>query len=141
MYWEKLTSAERKLIKEPSDFPIISLIKSLSCLERNVIYNSIRIKEEHQEEYKKMQEPWVDDFKELWGENHKRNPDEYPAEFSTDFLESGEYERYRLYYSARNPQNIEIIKVNPITSEFLAKAIETISIVSILFDNYSPNSK
>jgi hypothetical protein len=134
MDWINLPEQEIKAIHDKRDYPLISLIKSLSDQERGLIDKSIIVKDEYKGEYIHLQEPWIRDFKTYWRENHHKNPTGC-VEFGEDLTKSGEGERYKLYYSAHNPDKIEVIKVNSKTLEFLSKAIETVKIVNLTLDN------
>ncbi|MEK6827158.1 MAG: hypothetical protein AABX99_01590 [Nanoarchaeota archaeon] len=132
MDWQDPTEEERKAIHDPSDIPIICVIKGLSCEYRKLIYDSIRVKSEYEKDFEETQLPWISDFKEYWGENHHKDPDSCTDEFSTDFFNSREYERFRLYYAAKHPDRIEIKKVNRRALEFLLEIDEAIKIGNLI---------
>ena len=132
MDWNNPTEAEKKAIRDLRDIPIIAVIKGLSCEDRKLIYDSIKVKDEYRDDFMKSQEPWISDFKEYWGQNHHQDPDICSGEFSTDYLNSHENERFRLYYAAKHPDRVEIKKVHRRVLEFLLETEEFIRIENLI---------
>jgi hypothetical protein len=140
MKYEVPTEEEKRAIHDPSDLPIIALIKGLSEEERKLIYNSIKIKFCYQSDFEERQMPWIGDFKHYWKENNHKDPEVDTGEFSTAFLQSHEYERFRLYYAAKYPDRVIIDKPQNVRAlEFMIEtnnAIEVSKLISAL-----PNKK
>jgi hypothetical protein len=135
-----LTKEEEKAIRDNRDNPLIRLIKNTPLEDRTLIDKSIDVKSEYQEEYKRLQIPWISDFKEFWGENHHKDPDVYPSEFSKDYLASREGERYKLFYSVHNPDKIEIKEVNEKTLSFLTEGMKIVRIVNLAYHPFNANN-
>lgn len=131
MDWHDPTEQEKKAIHNVLDCPIVAIIDGLTPGDRKKIYDSIWIKDEHKVEYNHLQIPWISDFKEYWGEKHCQDPDT-SSRFSEEYLESGECERYKLYYAVKNPDKIEIRKVNRRVLEFFLEADEVIKIENLI---------
>jgi len=132
MDWKEPTEEEKRAIRDSRDIPIIAVIKGLTPEDRKLIYDSIRIKSEYEKDFEKTQEPWIEDFKTYWGENHHRDPSSCTEEFSTDFLNSCEYQRFRLYYAAKYPERIEINHVNRRTLDFFVESEEFLRIENLI---------
>jgi len=124
--WHELSEEERKAVRNPTDCPIISVIDGLSPEDRGQIYNSIKVKPNYYIDFAKTQKAWMEDLCWYMGQKLKkdvRNCKEFLEEINGAF-----HERFRLYYAAKNPNNIEIIKVNQKTLEFLLEVEEVIKI-------------
>jgi hypothetical protein len=117
-----LSEKKIKAIHDINDIPLIVFLDNLPKEDRNLIYKSIRVKEEFEPTFEKFQEPWINDYKEYWGLNNEKNPDEFTAEFSKDYLASGEYERCRICFAVKRFDCIEIPHVNEKTLDFLLEA-------------------
>jgi hypothetical protein len=137
--WHSPTPQEIKAIHDPYDIPIISVIDGLPCKDRKLIYDSIEVKDEHKEEYNHRQLSWISDFKEYWSENHNNQDTTGCAEFGTDFINSKEFERFRLYYAAKHPERMNITGINKRTLDFFVEVEEAIefgnSIIPLIKNN------
>ncbi|VVB82797.1 Uncharacterised protein [uncultured archaeon] len=131
MDWQEPTEEEKRAIRDSRDIPIIAVIKGLSCEDRKLIYDSIAVKSEYETDFMKTQEPWIEDFKTYWGENHHQDPSDSP-EFGNDFVNSREYERFRLYYAAKHPDRIEIKHLNRRTLDFFVETEEFLRIENLI---------
>jgi hypothetical protein len=129
MDWKDPTEQEVKNLHDKLDFPIIGIIKALSPEDRKLISDSLLYKPEFKEEYLKEQKGWIEEFKWFWGKNHNKNPSEFSMDFSVDYIKSAEGERYRLYYSAKYPERMEVIHINRRTLDFLTEVEDAIKVV------------
>jgi len=133
MEWAEPTEQEKRAIHNPLDIPIIAVIKGVNPEDRKLIYDSIDLKEEFREHYKELQLPWVSDFKGYWAKNHdNKDPDEYSGEFIADYKKSCEFERFKLYYAAKYPNNIIIKHVNRRDLEFLLETDEFLRVEKLI---------
>ena len=126
------TEQEKKAVRDPLDIPIIAVIKGLSCDDRKLIYDSIRVKEDYKDDFMSLQKPWISDFKEYWSENHNHQDPDGCVEFGNDLVNSKEFERFRLYYAAKYPERVEIKNVNQRTLEFFLEAEEFMRIEKLI---------
>ena len=133
MDWTTPTPEEIRAIHDPSDLQIIAIIKGLSPADRKLIYDSLRVKEEHRPDFDKSQEPWIRDFKHYWRENHCQDPDIATGEFSTDYLTSCQNERFRLYYAAKHPDRVRIEHPENVRAlEFLVETHDAIQLYELV---------
>lgn len=124
--WHELSEDERKAIRNPTDCPIISVIDGLSSEDRKQIYNSIKIKSDYYPDFAETQKQWVEDL--CWYMGQKLQKDVKNCQEFLEEINGPFHERFRLYYAAKNPANIEIIKVNRRALEFLLEVDEVIKV-------------
>jgi hypothetical protein len=104
-YWNNLSEEEKRAIHDPRDYPIISVIKKLSHEQVRDIAKSVRVKDDFLTHYLKEQKLWIRDAKWYMGINLNR--DVSNLELADEILERGLGEKFRLYYAAKYPTNIE----------------------------------
>lgn len=112
--FHELSETEKKAIRNPEDYPIISTIDGLSKKDLSMINRAIFIDSKNHElfhEYMDEEKPWVTDFQHYYGENHKDLVDAvHTTSFCDEFKHSNLCKRYRLYFAAKHPNKIEILK-------------------------------
>ncbi len=127
MDWVEPTLEEANTIDDETDFPIVGIIKALSCEERKLISDSLLFKKEFFRDYLGRQEKWINDFEWFWTINHNGEYDN--SKCNDSLLESHELERYRLFYAAKYPERMEIIHQNERTFKFLEETSFAIRII------------
>jgi len=121
----KLDEAERKLIHDRSDFPVISLIDALTPEEITQINNSIQYKSEFLAHSCQLQRQWIQNFMYFWGEKNKYDPREHAGDCMKDFRESTHPLRYRIWFAVHYPEEVEILEDKgnyDLTKSFLEQA-------------------
>jgi len=109
-HWHNLTEEEKGAIRDPRDYPLLSVIDGLSSQERRSIYRAIRFKDIG--DYKREELPWLRDFIHYLVENRKKkdldcSPETINKIFFDEMEKDGIHERFRLYYAAKFRDRIE----------------------------------
>lgn len=131
-HWHSLTPDEKNAIRDPNDYPILSVIGGLSPDERKKIYRLIRFP--NIEHYNQMQKPWISDFILYLDENLRRSGKDHSPEIIKEFLldemiDGALHERFRLYYAAKYRTFIEPPTDTTLT-EFLSEVDTAIKFAS-----------
>lgn len=109
-HWHNLTDEEKRAIRDPNDYPILSIVDGFSPEERRRIYGSIKFKD--LAHYKAEEIPWLRDFIHYLVENRKKKDldvsiDTINKIFFDEMNQDGIHERFRLYYAAKFREKIE----------------------------------
>ncbi|MDD5012246.1 MAG: hypothetical protein PHQ66_01195 [Candidatus Nanoarchaeia archaeon] len=121
---QKLSSFEKKLIHDRTDYPVISLIDALTPEQIQKINDSILYKSEYLKHSCLMQMDWINNFMYFWGEKNKEDPKDNPHCLE-DFRESIHPLRYRLWFAVHYPEEVEILENKgdyKLTKDFLEEA-------------------
>lgn len=133
----RLSDAEKKLIKDPKDYPIISVINGLTLDQRELIYQSIRVKQNYLRDFMSRQKEWIS--KRVFFIDHdliERHLDNSPS-IINDILSSevtrsdGQNVRFRLYYAAIFREHIET-PYEPLLISFFDTIDKAVSIYPLI---------
>lgn len=115
--FHNLSEEEKNAIPNQEDYPIISIINGLwktAYISFDMIDKVIHIPSKDRDlfhQYLSEERVWVNDFEYYYGQNHKDITDAiHTPPFCEEFKKSDICKRYRLYFAAKHPDKIKILK-------------------------------
>lgn len=117
VWWKELTEDEKKVIQDPKEYPIFSIIHGMPCDVRKKIYSSMRVKDEFYSVYSHMQSGWISFFEKCYCNDHHINMENLKKDCpelnelkngeAKEFLKLALPEKFRLYFSAKFRDEME----------------------------------
>lgn len=126
----KFSESEKRLLKKPEDFIVISLIDNLSQDQICAIDKVINANQDFLKHYNMLQRDWINSFRYFWGKNGGKDPQNNIVSCLEDYRKSQHPIRYKLWFSVFFPDEISLRGLNKeyleLTMNFLSEAREEI---------------